>query len=329
MLSYCNLLLDRNQLIRNADKGDARGPSLERVLGGEQLTQLTYELLSTSPELHNVVKSGRSWFEGDRANVIEGGVMEFIVAVCLLGLITGSIAKNKGHSFGKWWFYGAALFIVALPMAIMLKPVPGTHAAATDSANLRKCPKCAELIQNEASICRFCKSEVTPLPPQMPVKNPNNVPGWLVVVSLIIIGIFIYGKAHESGSSSGGGSSNSLPASPSATGINKQIDEKTDPPISNETVSQINAVRKAKAYLDHTAFSHDGLVEQLQYEQFSHTDAVYGVDNSGANWNEQAAKKAKEYMTQSSFSRGGLIEQLKYEKFTRKQAEYGVNGVGL
>ncbi len=103
----------------------------------------------------------------------------------------------------------------------------------------------------------------------------------------------------------------------------------TPTPISNVTVSQKNAVAKAKSYLGYTAFSHDGLVAQLEYEQFSHADAVYGADNSGANWNEQAAKKAKSYMEYSAFSRGSLIAQLEYDKFTQSQAEYGANAVGL
>ena len=100
-------------------------------------------------------------------------------------------------------------------------------------------------------------------------------------------------------------------------------------PAPSVTVGQKNAVAKAKSYLGYSAFSHDGLVAQLEYEQFSHTDAVYGADNSGANWNEQAAKKAKSYMEMSAYSRGSLIEQLKYEKFTQAQAEYGANAVGL
>ncbi len=103
----------------------------------------------------------------------------------------------------------------------------------------------------------------------------------------------------------------------------------TPAPISSETVSQKNAVAKAKSYLNYTAFSHDGLVAQLEYDQFSYADAVYGADNSGANWNEQAAKKAKAYMEYSAFSRGSLINQLKYDKFTQAQAEYGANAVGL
>lgn len=103
----------------------------------------------------------------------------------------------------------------------------------------------------------------------------------------------------------------------------------TPTPVSSETVSQKNAVRAAKSYLNYTAFSHDGLVAQLEYDQFSHADAVYGADNSGANWNEQAAKAAKQYISYSAFSRGSLIAQLEYDKFTQAQAEYGANAVGL
>lgn len=101
------------------------------------------------------------------------------------------------------------------------------------------------------------------------------------------------------------------------------------PKQSSGTVSQKNAVSKAKSYLNYTGFSHDGLVAQLEYEQFSNADAVYGADNSGGNWNNEAAQKAKAYMEYSAFSRGSLIEQLKYDKFTQEQAEYGANSVGL
>jgi len=109
----------------------------------------------------------------------------------------------------------------------------------------------------------------------------------------------------------------------------KQTDNQNVPAVSSQTISQKNAVQKAKSYLGYTAFSHDGLVAQLEYEQFSHADAVYGVDNSGANWNEQAAKKAKQYVDYSAFSHGSLVQQLMYDKFTQEQAEYGANAVGL
>jgi len=107
-----------------------------------------------------------------------------------------------------------------------------------------------------------------------------------------------------------------------------EIPEETKPAPS-ETVSQKNAVRSAKSYLGYSAFSYTGLIKQLEYEKFSHADAVYGADNSGADWFEQAAKAAKAYMEYSAFSRGSLIEQLKYEGYTQAQAEHGADAVGL
>jgi hypothetical protein len=95
--------------------------------------------------------------------------------------------------------------------------------------------------------------------------------------------------------------------------------------------SQENAVRKAKQYLDYTAFSHDGLINQLvDAEHFSTDDATYAVDSLNVDWNQQAAKKAKQYLNYTAFSHDGLINQLiDAEKFTPSQAEYGVAAAGL
>ena len=37
------------------------------------------------------------------------------------------------------------------------------------------------------------------------------------------------------------------------------------------------AVLKAKSYLEYSAFSYKGLVHQLEYEGFTHAQAVHGV----------------------------------------------------
>lgn len=89
-----------------------------------------------------------------------------------------------------------------------------------------------------------------------------------------------------------------------------------------------SAVQKAKDYLRVMAFSYSGLVDQLEYEGYSYEDAVYGVDNCGADWNEQAVKKAKSYLDIMSFSRDGLISQLEYDGFTHDQAVYGAEQNG-
>lgn len=98
--------------------------------------------------------------------------------------------------------------------------------------------------------------------------------------------------------------------------------------IQKPTMGQKNALKKAKSYLSHSAFSYSGLVKQLEFEKYTHEEAVYAVDNCGADWNEQAAKKAKSYLSHSSFSRDGLIDQLEYEGFTHEQAVYGVEQNG-
>ena len=76
------------------------------------------------------------------------------------------------------------------------------------------------------------------------------------------------------------------------------------------------------------AFSYTGLIEQIEFEGYTHDEAVYAADNCGADWYEQAAKKAQEYLDTMAFSHDGLVEQLEYEGFTHEQAEYGVQAVG-
>ncbi len=102
------------------------------------------------------------------------------------------------------------------------------------------------------------------------------------------------------------------------------VEEQSD----TATIGEKNALSKALSYLRSSAFSYSGLVKQLEFEGFTYQEAVYGVDNSGADWNEQATLKAQSYLKYSAFSRQGLIDQLEFEGFTSEQAEYGVNAVG-
>lgn len=88
-----------------------------------------------------------------------------------------------------------------------------------------------------------------------------------------------------------------------------------------------NALKAAGNYLSLMPFSHSGLIEQLEFEGYSNSEATYAADNCGANWNEQAARKAKDYLDIMPFSRSGLIEQLEFDGFTHEQAVYGVDKV--
>ena len=93
-------------------------------------------------------------------------------------------------------------------------------------------------------------------------------------------------------------------------------------------MGESNALESAKQYLSIMSFSYSGLIEQLEYEGYSNSEATYAADNCGANWYEQAVLSAKEYLDVMSFSRQGLIEQLEYEGFTYDQAVYDVEQCG-
>ena len=98
--------------------------------------------------------------------------------------------------------------------------------------------------------------------------------------------------------------------------------------ISNASTDESNAAKKALQYLDVSAFSYTGLIEQLKYEGFTNQEAAFGANACGANWYAQAAIKAAAYLDISAFSRSGLIEQLEYEGFTHEQAVYGAEQNG-
>ncbi len=102
----------------------------------------------------------------------------------------------------------------------------------------------------------------------------------------------------------------------------------TTSPSSTPTTSQQNALESAKRYLDYTYFSHDGLIGQLEYEEYSTEDATWAADNCGADWNAQALGKAQDYLDYTSFSYTGLIGQLEYEGFTTEQATYAADSCG-
>ncbi|MDP3894336.1 Ltp family lipoprotein, partial [Nocardioides sp.] len=91
----------------------------------------------------------------------------------------------------------------------------------------------------------------------------------------------------------------------------------------------------AEDYLDYSAFSRQGLIDQLSSEYgsgFRVEDAAWAVGQLKVDWREQAVRAAKEYLDYSPFSRQGLIEQLSSpygSQFTVAEATYAVNKIGL
>jgi|SRR6185503_405279 Ni/Co efflux regulator RcnB len=106
-------------------------------------------------------------------------------------------------------------------------------------------------------------------------------------------------------------------------------------PANAATTAQRQAIGSAHDYLRFSAFSKQGLIDQLDSkygEGFSKPVATYAVNHIRVSWNKQAVRSAKSYLKIMHFSRAGLIDQLESpygERFTHSQAVYGVNHVGL
>ena len=157
---------------------------------------------------------------------------------------------------------------------------------------------------------------------------------WYMIVLYVFVGLMIIGALLPDSNNSQTNTNSQVNVPPTD---NQQNTETTTTPTTTPTVEEQsdkatlgekNALGKALSYLSVMPFSYTGLIKQLEYEGYSHTEAVYGADNCGADWNEQAALKAQSYLDTMPFSRQGLIDQLKYEGFTQEQAEYGVQAVG-
>ena len=102
---------------------------------------------------------------------------------------------------------------------------------------------------------------------------------------------------------------------------------KTPTATKSTTIGQDNALRAAINYLSIMPFSYSGLVEQLEYEGYTHSQAIYGADNCGADWYVQAARHAEQYLSIMPFSRDGLYDQLEYEGYTAAQINYALSKV--
>jgi hypothetical protein len=80
----------------------------------------------------------------------------WIIASIIVAIIAGK-ARNR-NGFG--WFLLSLLFSPLL-MVVLVLALP---RKSSDNTQTRKCPACAESVRREATICKHCRSQLTPIP---------------------------------------------------------------------------------------------------------------------------------------------------------------------
>lgn len=99
------------------------------------------------------------------------------------------------------------------------------------------------------------------------------------------------------------------------------------------TMEQSNALKSARDYLRHTAFSKKGLFNQLHSEYgegFTEEAAQYAVDNVITDWKENALESANQYLDLSPMSANDLYNQLVSdygEQYTNEEAQYAIDSI--
>jgi len=78
----------------------------------------------------------------------------------LCALVAGYTYSQKGRSYAAAFLLGILLGPIALVLAaITPKDEKPLERRALRSGKMRKCPACAELVQRDAKICRYCGHE--------------------------------------------------------------------------------------------------------------------------------------------------------------------------
>ncbi|PIB13133.1 zinc ribbon domain-containing protein [Vibrio rotiferianus] len=88
--------------------------------------------------------------------------MLVIILWLIFSVIVGSVAKSKGRS-GLGFFFASLILSPLIGLIIVLVIQPNNtnvERRAIDSGQVKRCPKCSELVKVEATLCKHCQTQL-------------------------------------------------------------------------------------------------------------------------------------------------------------------------
>lgn len=114
-----------------------------------------------------------------------------------------------------------------------------------------------------------------------------------------------------------------------ATALQQEQNNDEQTQTENEGSSeQRRTIARAESYTNLMAFSRARLIQQLEFEGFTHNDAQWAVDQLTIDWNEQALKKANSYHSLMSLPPDNIRRLLTFEDFSEEQIDYAMTNIG-
>lgn len=92
--------------------------------------------------------------------------MLYLTIWLCFGLLAALIYKNKGRDLLGGFLLGVLLGPIGVLLAALSNPDPKIiEARRLATGTQKKCPRCAELVQADALVCKHCSHEFTPAVP--------------------------------------------------------------------------------------------------------------------------------------------------------------------